>query len=103
MAIPRIEAIQTFLKAKAVPDLAALYNPNMEVQVNVARDNGEAVSGTHLGKNWRAWTDHIQTWKQIRIPHNASTVPEYTDRKITFSLSDHAEAIGMTGWDWVNR
>ena len=37
----RTEAILSFLKANAHMDLADLYTPNMEVQVNVGRKTGE--------------------------------------------------------------
>ena len=98
--VTRSEAIKSILKNSTVPDLASLYNLNMEVQVNVAQDGGERVAGEYRGKTWTGWTDGIQTWKSFRIPLNASTNPEYTDRDLTFDLAKHVEAIGMTGWDW---
>lgn len=101
--ISRREAIANFLKAKAPPDLASLYTPDMECQVNVAKDNGEQVEGEYQGKRWVAWTDGIQTWKAFRIPFKANTEPEYTDTKINFDLAVHAEGIGMTGWNWSER
>lgn len=101
--VTRREAIANFLRAKAPADLAALFTPEMECQVNVARDNGEQVEGEYQGKRWVAWTDGMQTWKAFRIPFKANTEPEYTDTKINFDLATHAEGIGMTGWNWVER
>lgn len=75
----------------------------MECQVNVAQDGGEQIQGEYNGKKWVAYTDQIQTWKPFRIPHKANSTPEYTDNDLKFSLDDHAEGIGMTGWDWYNR
>jgi len=75
----------------------------MEVQVNVAQDCGERVEGEYKGKLWHGWTDHIQTWKSFRIPYKAYTIPEYKDKEMKFDLYEHAEGIGMTGWDWKNK
>ncbi len=100
----RTEAISNFLNAKTYPDLAGLYNQNMEVQVNVARDDGIEVKKEFEGRNWRVWTDGIQEWKSFRIPYNANSVPDYDlTTKMEYDLARHAEAIGMTGWDWVNK
>lgn len=96
------EAIKAFLNAFTHSDLAALYSPDMEVQVNVAQDGGERIKGEYKGRTWQGYTDGVQEWKAIRIPWNAATEPKYseTNRKMRFDLSEHAEAIGMTGWNW---
>lgn len=99
----RTEAIKNFLIAKTHKDLAGLYNPNMEVQVNVAQDGGERVESTFQGRQWHGWTDGFQTWKSFRIPYKANSVPEYQDKPMNFDLAAHAEGIGMTGWNWQNR
>lgn len=99
----KTEAIANFLKYKARPDLADTYGPQMEVQVMVAQDGGERVDGQYEGKRWSGWTDGLTTWKAFRIPFNAKTTPTYNDSEIKFDLAAHAEAIGMTGWDWVAR
>lgn len=99
----RTEIIKNLLNSRALADLATLYNPNMEVQVNVAQDNGEKTVGEFRGKQWQAWTDGIQTWKSFRIPYKAKSEPEYEDKPLNFDLEAHVEAIGMTGWDWKNR
>lgn len=97
------EAIKNFLEAKTHADLASIYTPNMEVQVNVAQDDGVRIDGDYQGRRWTAWTDHIETWKSFRIPYKAKTEPEYQDKKMSFDLERHAEGIGLTGWDYVNR
>lgn len=99
----KTQAIKLFLESRTHSDLATLYNHDMEVQVNVAQDKGIRVEGDYQGKQWLAWSDGIALWKSFRIPINASSEPHYTDREIKFSLSEHAEGIGMTGWDWKNR
>ena len=96
----KTEAIKRFLIEKTHADLASLYNHDMEVQVNVAQDNGEHVEGDYKGRQWRGWTDGLTTWKPIRIPYKAYSEPEYQDSPIAFDLALHAEGIGMTGWDW---
>ena len=99
----RIETISAFLTERTDKGLASLFTPNMEVQVNVARDGGEPIEGSYLGKNWKGWTDSLTTWKGFRIPRNTKTTPEYTDVEVNWNFKEHVEAIGMTGWDWVHR
>jgi hypothetical protein len=99
----RTEAIKRVLEAQTHPDLAALYNYNMEVQVTVAQDGGERVDKTFNGRTFMSWTDGLETWKPFRIPRNAGTNPEYSDIPMSFNLEAHYEGIGLTGWDWVNR
>jgi hypothetical protein len=96
----RTQAIKAFLEIKSHSDLAALYNHDMECQVNVAQDDGERIEGEYLGRIWHGWTDGPSTWKSFRIPYKASSEPEYNDVSMSFPLSKHAEGIGMTGWDW---
>lgn len=103
MPVMRTEAIAAVLKAKTHPDLAALYNPNMECQVNVGQDGGQRITSEYKGRLWNGWTDGIQTWKPFRIPYNANTEPSYAEKAIGFDLAAHAEGIGMTGWDWKNQ
>ncbi len=99
----RTKAIKDFLTKATHPDLAELYNFNMEVQVNVAQDGGTPVEGTYQGRQWRGWTDGFQTWKPIRIPYSAMKEPNYEDKPMRFDLERYAEGVGMTGWDWVNK
>lgn len=100
MGVTKTQAIQYFLETNTRIDLASLYSHDMECQVNVAQDNGERIEGDYKGKQWHGWTDGIQIWKSFRIPWKANTEPEYDDRIMSFDLKDHAEGIGMTGWDW---
>ncbi|MFX1512755.1 MAG: primase-helicase family protein [Promethearchaeota archaeon] len=103
--VSKTQAIKSFLKDHTVSDLAALYDFNMEVQVNVAQDSGEPIQKKDgfTGRLWRGYTDGVQTWKSFRIPWNAATEPEYKDSDLHWDLSQHAEGIGLTGWDWVNK
>jgi hypothetical protein len=99
----RTEAIKKFLTANTHEDLAGMYHHDMEVQVNVAQDGGERVTKDFKGRQYQAYTDHVQTWKAMRIPYKDNSDPEYTDVPMSFDLSAHVEGIGMTGWDWVKR
>ena len=101
--ITRSQAIANLLSIKAQPDLGSLYHIGMECQVNVAQDDGTRVDGDFRGKKWHGWTDGHTTWKSFRIPYKAMSDPEYTDNPMTFDLEQHAEGIGMTGWDWVAK
>jgi hypothetical protein len=99
----KTEAIKKFLEMRTHPFLAALYNHDMEVQVNVAQGVGVPVDGEYKGKRWVGFTDSVNTWKPFRIPYNANTEPTYEDSNITYDISVHADGVGMTGWDWKSR
>lgn len=99
----KTEAIKKFLELKTHADLASLYCMEMETQVNVGSDSGELVEGEYNGHQWRGWTDGNTTWKNFRIPWKAYSDPEFTDSRMAFDLYEHAEGVGMTGWDWKNR
>ena len=99
----RTEAIGKFLSVMTKPDLAELYNYGMEVQVNVAQDGGDREEGDYKGRKWSGWTDGLTMWKPFRIPFSANKDPNYTDTKMNYDLAAHAEAIGLTGWDWMNK
>ncbi len=106
MRIPvkRSEAIKKLLNAKTHPDLAALYTRNMEVQYNVAQDNGERVEQDYKGRaGIQSYTDGLDRWSAFRIPKQANTDPVDNDCDVHTDLYTHAEGIGMTGWDWHNR
>lgn len=80
-------------------ELLARYTPNMECQINVAVDNGELVEGKH-----NCWTDGEEEWWHIRVPKKAMTEePIWHDYELEWSLAKHAEAIGLTGWDWASK
>jgi len=102
--VTQVEAIKNFLVMKTHSDLASMYSECMEVQVNVAADDGTRIEDVFKGHKWHGYTDGIQTWKSFRIPRNAKTNPEYgMDTTMAYDLVKHAEGIGMTGWDWVNK
>ncbi len=105
MPTMKTEAIKIFLSRNSHADLAELYNLNMECQVNVAQDNGERIEGEYKGRMWHGWTDGLgNTWKSFRIPWGAaSNEAKYEDSALNFSLDQHAEGIGMTGWDWQSK
>jgi len=103
MPLLKSAAIKNFLTDQTHSDLADLYGFNMECQVNVAQDGGERVDGDFKGKKWLGWTDGTNIWKPFRIPWNAATNPNYTDSYIKFDLQQHAEGIGLTGWDWTHK
>jgi hypothetical protein len=100
----RTQVIKSFLEQNTLPDLASLYNYNMEVQVLVAQDTGERIEDEFQGVRWQGWRGvDGSVWKSFRIPYKASTEPEYDDKPMAFDLAVHALGIGMTGWDWVNK
>lgn len=96
----KTSAIKNFLDARTLPDLANLYHEGMEVQVEVAQDGGERVERDYKGRRWHGFTDGVTTWKSFRIPYNAATEPSWDDSPMTWNLDEHANGIGLTGWDW---
>lgn len=99
----RSEAIKKLLIAKTHADLAELYSKNMEVQFNVAQDGGDRMEEDFKGRTFHSYTDGINKWSHFRIPRNAKTVPEDNDCQVHGDLYQHAEGVGLTGWDWCNR
>lgn len=98
----KTEAISKFLSQQIYP-LCYHYNPGMEVQINVAKDGGDPISGSYAGKRWHGFTDGLTTWKPFRIPWGSADNPHYEDTDIKFDISKHVEAIGMTGWNWKKK
>jgi hypothetical protein len=92
------ESIRIYLQSRTHSDLAGLYSPDMETQVNVAADGGEPDP-----ERRNTYSDIAQRWFHIRIPKDAKDEPHFKDYPLPFSLDEHAEGIGMTGWDWRNR
>lgn len=102
--VKQTDIIKRFLIHYTHEDLSSLYNEAMEVQVNVAKDNGERIEGDYKGRKWTGWTDGIETWKSFRIPRYANTEPEYDlEKELSWNLEKHVEGIGMTGWNWITR
>lgn len=108
--MPKVtHSIELFLKAKLAqgthngPDLLECFLDSvdrMEVQINVAAGKGWMVE-TKRGK---VYTDGLDEWAPIRIPKKANTdAPQANNFDLRWPLDEHAEGIGCTGWDWVNR
>jgi hypothetical protein len=93
------EHISKFLHYATHADLAALYgdeHSGMECQVMAAPDGGQP---TENG----GYSDGLNTWFSFRIPKNARTVPEFEDWTLKWPLSEHCLAIGITGWNFIQR
>lgn len=91
------EAIQRFLTFYTHADLAARYNEGMEVQVMVRPDGGTLKEGS------KSYTNGLYDWFPIRVPKNARTTPEFKNFTLQFPLAEHCLAVGMTGWDFMER
>ena len=100
--MPKIsQSIFDFLNARKTPansDLIDRLNIGMELQCNVAVDNGEPVEGKRS-----TYTDGTNEWFNFRIPHHADSEPEWKDFEIHWPLDLHAEGIGCTGWSWKEK
>jgi hypothetical protein len=99
------QSIRNFLTAQRAkhngPDLLDRYlsHDGMETQVNVHAAGGEQVDE---GSN-RRFTDGARTWGPIRIPKKANSVPEWYDYHLGWQLSECADALGASGWNWKTR
>ncbi len=85
----RTQAIKKFLLTACVdncPDLAELYSHDMEVQVNVAQDDGVIVSKEFKGPIGLTYSNDLETWYTFRIPKNAMTEPKYEDRNMNYEI-----------------
>ncbi|HEY4311123.1 MAG TPA: DUF5906 domain-containing protein [Pirellulales bacterium] len=88
------QSIKAFLLAYGVKPLAELYSEAMECQVNIDRTKGEP--------DGRGFKDSSgKKFWPIRIPHDARSNPHWRDYD-GYSLTDFADKIGMTGWDFEN-
>ena len=95
------EALRNFLNARQTPanaDLIERWGIYMETQVNVAVGEGEPVAGKRS-----TYVNGGDSWWNIRVPKDANSEPSWDDYELRYSLTDHAEGIGCTGWDWPNR
>ena len=110
----RLPAIREFLSNKCkhkllLPIIAQKIN-ELELQINVGQDGGTKVQNqTKAGHKWWGYegvepaSGRVETWKPFRIPYNSNTEnAHYEDRPLSYS-TDRWEAIGFTGWNWVNK
>lgn len=95
----RSKAIKGFLDLNGVKHLASRYHGGMEVQVNVAQDDGD-VERTNRGKRY---TDGVTSWSNFRMPKGAMGDPEPNDYDVRWDFAAHVSDIGMTGWDFANK
>jgi len=102
--VNKLQALRKFLRLAPCP-IAQMYTEEMEVQVNVAKDNGVPWQKNHRFGVSRGWEDPEtgEVWKAFRIPHKADTTPEYTDSPVGYDFGKHVESIGMTGWNWEKK
>ena len=99
----KTEAISLILRSSG-SDIARLYTPEMEVQVNVSQGDGKrTVEAGKIGRKTASYTDGIETWRPFRIPWGADSKPEYTDSELNYDLAAHVEGIGMSGWNWKSQ
>lgn len=99
----KIPAVIKFLSEQpnVSPLVKQLQLEDLELQINVKKLNGEIIKGTNLiGKKWMGYTDGTAIWKPFRIPW---TDGQFEDSKLSFPLSQYAEAIGSTGWDYRRK
>ncbi len=93
----RTAGIQQFLQARRSqhnnPAILDSCRPEMECQVNVARDGGEPVDGKPA-----CFTDGLNTWYSFRVGDERSA-----NKILTYPLDLHAKEIGFSGWSWAEK
>lgn len=106
MAPKASQAVKTYLAATATDFSRDLIQrvidnlPNLETQINV----GQGVGSKVQDRLSTFTNDEGETWFSFRIPKNpASDEAFFNDFTMPYSLEDHAEAIGSTGWDWKHK
>ena len=95
------EALHKFLQARKTPanaDLIDRWSIAMETQVNVAVGDGEPVEGKRSTFSQR--DRHVALHPH---PQGCQLGAHWEDYELRYSFTEHAEGIGMTGWDWQNR
>lgn len=100
----RLDAIKKLLETSKHPFASQAINnlKNLEFQVNVI-PGIERIEGEFKGRRWNAYKySDGEIAKPFRIPWKANKEPEYQDSVIRHNLNK-IEAIGSTGWDWVNK
>lgn len=100
------QAIKNFLHSTATPfsrdlvDRVISLTPSLEIQVNVRQGLGKPVPD----RLSTFCDDDDNHWFSFRLPKNAYTdEPFWNDFNMPYSLEDHCEAIGSTGWDWKTK
>lgn len=91
------EFLSRFTSTHNGPDLLARWNGDIETQVNVD------ISDAQMTDKKGIWTDGVDRFWHIRIPRDADSNPWFNNYELPWSLENHAEAIGATGWDWKAR
>ncbi len=74
----KTEAIKAFLMASTHRDLAERYHFGMEVQVNVAQDDGERIEGDFRGRQWHGFTDGVHDLEADPHPLERSRRRQFT-------------------------
>ena len=60
------------------------------------------VASQFPGKKGR-YSNGTEEWGPIRIPRDSDTNPHFRDYPAPWRLDEHADAIGMCGWNWQER
>ncbi|MCD0462255.1 primase-helicase family protein [Roseiconus lacunae] len=96
------QSLEGYLNARANEvahaDLIQRWHWGMETQIQVRQGDGEPVDGKR-----NTFTDGVREWWHIRVPKNAKGTPDFRDYEIDWLLRNHVEAIGSTGWNWIEK
>ena len=96
-----LEATGRFIQLRQTcysADLVALWTPGHETQINPSPEGGEPVEGKR-----GYYTNGTDEWGPIRIPKGSATNPHFRDYPAPWVLDEHADAIGMSGWDYQEK
>jgi hypothetical protein len=94
VSVTRAHACACVITELSPRDLAARYRPGLETQVNVRQGKGEQRHDD--GRFSPMFTDGLNCWYNYRIDS-----AEDADKRQTYDLLEHFEAIGISGYDPV--
>lgn len=75
------------------------WHIDLETQINVRAGSADEADSDRVNM----WSNGVHTWKHIRWPYNAKTTPNFRDFEPQFPLSEYAEFIGTTWWNWKTK
>lgn len=90
-----LNSVERFLSYHGV-DISDMQK--MEFQVLASPEGGELVEG-----KLSTYSDGVTDWWSIRCPRNADSEPDFNDYELEWRLDEHAQSIGFTGWNWVDK
>ena len=75
------------------------WHIDLETQINVRAGTKDETDPDRQN----CWSNGVHTWRHVRWPYNAKTNPNFRDFTPQFPLSEYAEFVGTTWWNWRTK